>query len=176
MIASPCRVRCKKTTTTTKFVMAMENSDEPGFSFENMMEVTMSASVKLSATTSLSNITKTKTKRHNYKDKKVKLSATTSLSNIAKTKTKRQNYKDKKVRLSATTLLSIIAKTKTKRQNYKDKKTKRHKDKKVKLIATTFLSNIGGVLGLWLGRSLSAFSFRCALSLPNPRKRKPECI
>ena len=58
VIASPCKVPCKKTTTTTKFVMMMENSDEPGFyvSFENTMEVTVSAPVKFSATTLLSNI------------------------------------------------------------------------------------------------------------------------
>ena len=58
VIVSPCKVPCKKTTTTTKFVMTMESSDEPGFyvSFENTMEVTVSTPVKFSVTTLLSNI------------------------------------------------------------------------------------------------------------------------
>ena len=58
VIVSRCKIPCKKTMTTTKLVMTMENSDEPGFyvSFENTVEVTISTPIKFSWITLLSSI------------------------------------------------------------------------------------------------------------------------
>ena len=57
VIVSPCKIPCKKTTTTTKLVMT-KNSKEPGFyvTFENTMEVTISTPIKFNFNTLLSDI------------------------------------------------------------------------------------------------------------------------